>query len=382
MEQNRMGSEPEQALGYLKYPMIIYLCLQATLEGQASYAHVHEIIRGLQCRGWQVKLYEPQYRSSCRPARPAMRLIKFLLTQMKVCLSKGPDLIYIRWHFAAFPTSFWGRLNHIPVIQEVNGPYEDLFLAWPLTRRFAWFFENLLRIQLRWANAVVAVTPQLANWVRQESENSGVYVIPNGVNIELFRPDAPLMTSVPDKFVVFFGALAPWQGVDTMLKAIEDPEWPNEVRLVIVGDGYERPKVEAAVNNNNVVYLGTVPYAQVPGIVARSIAGISPKKGSWSSTGLYPLKVFETLGCGVPVIVTDFPGQADLVRQGRCGLVIPPEDPQALAQAVAYLYNHPEKRTEMGSRGRELVEKEHSWDLRAAQTDFVIRKVLEQVQSK
>lgn len=376
------GDKETQSLESQVRLRVSYLCLQVTREGQASHAHVHEIIRGLQRRGWQVKLYEPQYQSSNRPAGPAKRLLKFASTQLNVWLSNKPDILYIRSHFATFPTAIWARLWKIPVIQEVNGPYEDLFIAWPLTQRFAWFFKWILRAQLRWANAVITVTPQLANWVRQESGNSRVFVISNGVNTELFRPDAHLIIPVPDIFVVFFGALTLWQGIDTMIEATEEPEWPNKVKLLIVGDGVERPKVEAAVHKGTVVYLGTVPYAKVPGIVAKSIAGLSPQIGLRSNTGLYPLKVFETLGCGVPVIVTDFPGQADLINEGRCGLVIPSENPRELAQAVAYLYNHPDKRTAMGRRGRKLVEQEHSWDLRAEQTDSVMRSLLEHIKSK
>ena len=48
-----------------------------------------------------------------------------------------------------------------------------------------------------------------------------------------------------------------------------------------------------------------------------------------------PLKLFETLACGIPAIVSELPGQADLIREGRCGLVIPCNDPTALARAVA-----------------------------------------------
>jgi len=367
-----------QAQGSQAQPRVAYLCLQVTREGQASYAHVHEIIRGLQSRGWQAKLYEPRYCSLSRPAGLAERLLKFALTQLELWFSERPDILYIRDHFATFPTAFWAHLRGVPLILEVNGLNEDLFIAWPLSRRFARFINWLSRTQLRWADAVITVTSELADWVRQESGNSSVFVIPNGVNTGLFRPDAPLMVPVPDTFVVFFGALARWQGIDIMLNAIVDPEWPSDVKLVIVGDGVERPKVEAAAGKGRLVYTGTVPYVQVAGIVARSIAGLSAKSPAAgnSKTGLNPLKVFETLGCGVPVIVTDFPGQADLVKEGRCGLVIPPEDPKALARAVAYLYDHPEEKVAMGKRGRELMEREHSWDRRAEQTDSVLRSML------
>lgn len=357
---------------------LTYLCLQVTREGQASFAHVHEIISGLERRGWQVVLYEPCYKMCDKSPSAVRRLLEFAKVQLRLWLSGKPSLIYIRSHFAAWPTAFLAHLLRTPVVQEANGPYEDLFIAWPMTQRFARFFKWLLRSQLRWANVVIAVTPELAEWCGEEAKHSRVYVIPNAANTELFHPSASALIPLPEKYVIFFGALAPWQGINTMLKAVEDPAWPAEVKLVIAGDGVEKRAVLRATQGGKVLYLGVLPYDHMPGVIAGSIAGLSPQNAARgrSELGLSPLKVFETLACGVPVIVTDFPGQANLVRMGECGIVIPPEDPQALAKAVAYLYHHPEERAAMGKRGRELVEREHSWDKRAEQTDAVLRMVL------
>jgi len=357
-----------------------YLCLQATSERQASYAHVHEIIKGLERRGWEVQFFEPVYDREMPPG-PIARLLWFVLVQVKLWFSKPPNVVYIRHHFAALPTAIWARLMRLPVLQEVNGPYEDLFIAWPFTRKFASVFKWMMRTQLRLASAVITVTSQLAEWVKRESGATQVFVIPNGVTVELFKPGAALYSglSLPEKFVVFFGALAPWQGIEAMLEAVEQPEWPSDVKLVILGDGAEREKVErAARDGKEVVYLGTVPYRAVPGIVAKAIAGLSPQNslGDRGSTGLFPLKVLETLACGVPIILTDFPGIAEIVKKAGCGIVIPPEDPRSLAQAVRYLYEHPEERARMGRIGRELVVEEHSWDSRAALTDAVLKNLL------
>ena len=226
---------------------LAYLCLQATREGQASHAHVHEIIKGLRKRGWAVDLFEPAYAGLAPAPDPVWRVLEFVRVQLALWGRKKTDVLYVRLHFAGWPTALLARLRDIRVVQEVNGPYEDLFIAWPWTRRLAGLFCWLMRSQLRWADAVVAVTPQLAEWAKAQGARS-VYVIPNGANTEMFRPDAEPDSALklPRTYVVFFGALAPWQGIDTMLAAVQDPSWPQEVQLVIVGDGVERTKVEAA----------------------------------------------------------------------------------------------------------------------------------------
>ncbi|PMQ01795.1 MAG: glycosyltransferase WbuB [Dictyoglomus sp. NZ13-RE01] len=360
-----------------------YLCLQATQEGQASYTHVHEIINGLQKRGWDVELFEPSYSKKNFAPTILQRLFEFIFTQLKLLIKiKKGDLIYIRSHFAAFPTSIVAKLRKIPVIQEVNGPYEDLFIAWPWTRHFKGFFKWLIKVQYKISDAIIVVTPQLKEWIMSEiggSKSTNIYVISNGANTNLFTPNAESKYKLEKPYVVFFGALAPWQGIDTMLEAVQDSNWPENVKLVIMGDGVERPKVEKAVQENNrIIYLGKIPYKEVPGVVSNSIAGLSPKNniGGRSNTGLSPLKVYEILACGVPAIVTDFPGQADIIREHQCGIVVSLDSPEEIARAVRYLYEDENKRKEMGRRGREVILKEHSWDRKAEYTEKVLREIL------
>jgi glycosyltransferase involved in cell wall biosynthesis len=358
---------------------LYYLSLQATREGQASFAHVHEIVRGLVKRGWQVCLFEPDYGRCGTLPGPAGRLLEFIRAQKHIWMQKPrPNVIYIRWHFASWPTALWARWRGLPVVQEVNGPYEDVFIAWPWTRPFAWLFLALMRSQLKWAKAVITVTRQLADWVVAESGNRKVHVIPNGANTDLFQPGLCAPEGSDRGYALFFGSLASWQGIETMLEAVARSDWPEQVSLVIAGDGAEKARVEAAAAQNpKIHYLGLCSYHDMPRIISDALCGLSPKnnRGFRSLTGLSPLKVYETLACGVPVVVSDFPGVADLVRENGIGLIIPPSDAKALASAVTYLHGHPSEGKRMGQRGRRLVEWEHSWDRRAADTAEVLKRI-------
>ncbi|TCJ18879.1 glycosyltransferase [Rubrobacter taiwanensis] len=324
-------------------------------------------------------LFEPDYVGKETVPGFLERIRAFISVQAQLWRrAHGAKALYIRAHPASLPTALWARARRMPVVQELNGPYEDLFIAYPWTRSFAPLFRALIRVPLAMADALIVVTPQLRDWAWEVVGQKPTYVIPNGANTKLFHPNSTVQYPLPKPYVVFFGALARWQGVDTLLQAVERPEWPTELNLVIVGDGVERAKVQAAATHNpKVVYMDRVPYSDVPGIIANSIAGLSPKNGTGghSKTGLFPLKVFETLACGVPVVVTDFPGQANLVQDCACGLVVPPEDPVALAQAVDYLYRNPDQGAEMGFRGRKAIEQEHSWDRRAEETAKILTMI-------
>jgi glycosyltransferase involved in cell wall biosynthesis len=358
---------------------INYLCLQVTKEGQASYAHVHEIIDGLKKRGWDVELYQPSYVNKNISPTVIQKFLGYIFAQLKLIFEcSNKDIIYIRSHFGAFLVALWARVFKIPVIQEVNGPYEDLFVAWPWTRKFSKLFIFLMKKQLIWANDIIVVTDQLKEWINKEiHREKNIFVIPNGANTEIFTPTANTNFKNDKEFVVFFGNLEKWQGIDTILKAADQEEWPENLEILFIGDGSERSKIEISSKaNDKIKYLGKIPYKKLPGIINQSIASLSPQNnaGDRANKGLYPLKVFESLSCGVPVIVTDFPGQADLVRQNNCGLVIPPEDSEALAKAVNWLMKNKDARKKMGEKGREIIVKEHSWYKRSLQTEEILKK--------
>ncbi len=370
------NTEPEPLLG-----RVAYLCLQATRQGQASFAHVHEIIAGLQARGWSVELEQPPYSAEGSRLPGALgRALEFSRVQRRFKnVARQADAIYIRAHFAAWPTARWAHKRGTPVVQEINGPYADVFLAWPWMRLLSRPVLALIRWQYRHADALIAVTPQLARWLQSEIGRDDISVIPNGANTDLFRPDAPRPSHLPERYVVFVGALAVWQGIDIAIAAAKLAEWPTDVSLVIAGDGAVRGDVEnAASAEERVVYLGVIPYAEVPGVLANSVAGLSPQSsvGGRGQTGLSPLKLYEMASCAAPVIVSDYPGLREFVAEHDCGLVVAPNDPQKLAEAVARLAADSDEASAMGTRGRAAVTSLHSWDARADATSKVLEGVL------
>lgn len=361
-------------------PELAYLCLQATREGQASHAHVWEIVAGLERLGWRVTLFEPSYAVEARRPSVLRRLREFVAVQVRLWRSwNSADLVYVRWHFATILTALAARLAGKRVVQEVNGAYEDLLLAWPAARPAAPLFRLLQRAQLRTADAVVVVTDELARWVRSQGARGPVAVIPNGANDELFTPDAPPMPELERPYVAFVGSLAPWQGLDTILGAVASPAWPAGVELVIAGSGQMEAQVRAAAGGG-VRLLGSLPYERVPSLLAGAQSALCCSRPrdvgvDGLGTGIAPLKLFEAMACGTAVVATDQPGQAEVVRTAGAGLVVAPDEPEALARAVAWLATHPDEAEAMGLRGRLAVERTHSWRRRAAATAGVLERV-------
>jgi len=358
-----------------------YLALEAPREGLASYAHVYEIVEGLRRRGYAVDMFVPRYSKSADPVGIARRLWEYVWLQSALFWGwHRYDMIYVRGHNMAFPVGLLAKLTGKPIVHEVNGPHLDITVTHRWTRYFDRPLRWMQRSQYLWASALVAVTPQLEAWLRREGCKNAIEVIPNGANLALFNPDRERRPGLPERYVVFFGGFARWQGIPIMIEAASDPAWPAGIALVIVGDGQLASDVRAAAaKNRNIHYLGKLPYADVGAVVAGALAGLVPKTRDDDSekTGLFPVKLFEIMACGTPAVVSDYPGQADLVRTAQCGVVVPPENPKALASAVATITVDESERKAMGARGHALVVKEHSWDARAEQTARLMASVID-----
>lgn len=359
---------------------IAYLCLQSTQEGHAPYAHVNEIVNGLRRRGMQVDLFEPVFAEKNRPRGLISRLWSCLAVQLKLIprLSRY-DALYMRSHNLAAPTALAAKVLRVPHVIEVNGPYGDLITMYPWTRPFGGIIKFIARRIRRNADAIIAVTPAMAEWCSRDCGNPRVHVVPNGANTAIFRPTARDPQAPAGPYAIFFGAFSPWQGIATMLAAVHLPEWPAGVRLVLAGDGTERSKVEAAAAaSDKILYVGTKSYRDLPGFVAPASVGLCVKDdgGTHANTGWSPLKLYEMMAVGIPVIVTRLQGQFELVETVQAGTVIEPGAPLALAKAVADIVNNPAEAREMGKRGHEAVLREHSWDRRAQDTLDILLSVL------
>lgn len=356
---------------------IAYFALDLPHKGQASYVHIHEIVENLKRLGWEVDLFTPPPGSPEHRPSVFKKANEYVRTMRRALAKLGTyDVLYVRAHALAWPVSVAGGRRGLAVVQEVNGTEVDLIVSRPWLRPLRGFLRWLYVSQYRRASHLFPVAKELGEWLRARTGHDRITVVPNAANTDLFRPidRAPV-----DPFVVFFGGLTDWHGIEVMIEAVRHPEWPKRVELVIIGAGARQSAVEAAVGAGLPIrWLGHRPYGEIPGLIAGAIAGLNPITDPLgrAATGMNPLKLYEMLASGLAAIVTDLPGQAELVAKGGCGLVIPPGDPAALARAVAELAADPVLAHEMGRRGTELVHAAHSWRTRAATIDQVLRRCL------
>ena len=345
------------------------------MPGSAAATHVHEICEGLRRRGIAVDLIA-EGGDKWRFGDRVLRYFRVLGRSMAAL--PRTRAVFFRSHFAALPVALAARLLRRPTIHEINGAYDDAFVTHPRFKVLRWMLAWAQRVQYRWATALVAVTPDLVSWGREEARHQRVSLISNGANTALFREDGPRMAH-KRPYVMFFGGLVRWHGVDVMLEAARSPAWPEGVDLVIAGamvDESLRPQLESPPRN--VVWLGGRCQKELPALIRGAVAALVPISDpeGRSSRGVMPLKMFEALACGTPVIISDLRGQAEFVRATGCGLVVPIADPDGLAAAVARLAGDPELASALGRKGALIVAAEHSWEARAAEVARVVEAAI------
>jgi glycosyltransferase involved in cell wall biosynthesis len=356
---------------------LAYFALDVPHRGQASHIHINEIINNLRMLGWRIDLFAPEPAGDGRSRRSLERIFVYSRVILRILLRlRRYDAVYVRAHPLAWPVTFWARALRRVIAQEINGVELDVIVSHPWLTPTRPLVRWLYRSQYRVSDRLFPVTKELAQWLVGALPRDRITVIANGANTDLFRPIA----RKSEPFVAFFGGLTGWHGVDLMLEAVRHPRWPAGVMLMIIGSGSQEHAVRQAVQAGLPVrWLGYRPHEQIPELIAGAIAGLIPitNPRGRSSTGVSPLKLYETLACGIPVIATDLPGQAEIVRAGKCGVIVPCDDPGALAGAVAELAADPGAAHEMGRRGADLVHAEHSWAARAREVNHVLRDALD-----
>lgn len=358
-------------------PRALYLSLEPLVQGSGSHTHVRVIANGLSATGLHTTLVAREIASGGRRSAFSRLALYFVLTLKALAVLAHSDIAYVRAHPAAAPFAFFAKLARKPVIHEINGLTDDIGVTYGLPGWMTAVLRRSQHWQYRRAAALVAVTPGLAAWAAKiVGDSSRVHVVPNGADGDVFRPDAPDGPLIAGPYAVFFGGLVAWHGIATMLAAARSDHWPEGVRLVFVGDGPGRKDVDAAAQANaRVVAIGYLPRAAVAGVAARALAVLCPieSHGSRDIGGVAPLKLFEGMASGRPVVATDLPFQGDLVRDLQCGLVVSPAETSALAQAVATLAADRERADAMGRKGRAAIETRYDWRYRVQDVAGILR---------
>jgi len=214
----------------------------------------------------------------------------------------------------------------------------------------------LARLCYRRAALIAAPTQGIVESLSVRAEAAGKVVqAPPAVDLERFAslPEPSPRGGAPLR-VLYAGTLGMAQGLATLIEAAA-LAGPRVVEVHIAGDGPDAPLLRrqiAKLGLENVHLLGSVAPEQVPDLYADADAGVIPLRDRPIFNGALPTKLFEVLAAARPAIVAARGESAELVREAGAGLLVAPEDAQALAAAFRRLQSNPSELRAMGRRGR------------------------------
>lgn len=265
-----------------------------------------------------------------------------------------PDLLHV--HYASGYGSTAALARWRPMLLSVWGADVYEFpRRGPLQRA-------LLLHNLRRADRLASTSEAMAAQVRRLWPTAGpIAITPFGVDTSRFVP-AP--KTAPALVVGTVKTLAPKYGIDTLLQgfALARGRLPADAQLQVVGDGPQRAELAALATrlglDSQLRWIGAVDHRQVPARLQGMDVYVAVSRDDSESFGV---AVVEASACALPVIVSDAGGLPEVVEHGVTGLVVPREDPQALADAIVALAADALRRARLGAGGRARVLQHYDW---------------------
>ncbi|HEY7830562.1 MAG TPA: glycosyltransferase family 4 protein [Solirubrobacteraceae bacterium] len=217
----------------------------------------------------------------------------------------------------------------------------------------------LARRCYRQATLITAPTKGIVESLALRPEAAGKVVqVPPAVDLERFAslPEPAHRAGAPLR-VLYAGTLGMAQGLSTLVEAAA-LAGPRVVEVTIAGEGPDAPLLRQQIARlalQNVRLRGTVSPDRVPDLYAEADAGIVLLRNLPIFNGALPTKLFEILAAARPTILAAHGEAATLINETATGLVVAPEDPNALAAAFRQLQSEPQEAIAMGRRGRQAA---------------------------
>lgn len=279
---------------------------------------------------------------------------------------RRPDIIYERTTSNSIAPTLLARWWNVPIVQEVNVTAHVGRLRPLVLRRLT---QSIERWAIRRATLIVSVSFAFRRLLVEDGfPPEKIIVCQNALDPERFDPavtkpaDRPADVLDGGVVVGYVGTFLPWHRADMLVEAARElaPTCP-QARWLLVGDGVERPRVEALLAEYGLAdrfwMPGAVAHRLVPSYVMAMDAAVVPHSNPHGS----PMKLFEYMAMGKAVVAPRVPPIEEVVRDGETGVLFTPGDLGSLRDALRSVIRDAELRERLGRNAREYVARHHTW---------------------
>ncbi|NHU84254.1 glycosyltransferase [Kocuria sp. JC486] len=325
------------------------------------------------------------------PETATGRLDLFARELMVRCLLTRPAVLHTTTHFVnAMVVGEVARVLGIPWVYEVRGQLADTWAsrrpaAAEASERYLSFTGREAQV-LRQADDVAALGGAMAERIEEITHGAvrvgDVRLAPNAVGPEYEAEPEPVADvrrrlstdrwSVPDAgfLVGTVTSVVDYEGLDDLIRATA--RWPEGITTVIVGEGTARPGLQELARQlgvaDRVVFTGRVTKAEAKDWQRALDVFVVPRRDRAVTRAVTPLKIVEAGASAIPVVASRLPAIQETVRHGVTGLLVPPENPAELADAVLQLWADRGLAHRLGRAGRDAVLRDRTWSAVAAGT--------------
>lgn len=276
----------------------------------------------------------------------------------------------------AIPALWVGKKMGIPVVYEMRSSWEDAAVDRGAYTDKSWKYK-VSRALETWvcskADHVTVICDGLkSDLVQREVSSTNITVIPNGVDLDRFRPSSGDRVSwgklglQGKKVVGFLGSFFKWEGLDLLVEAVAQLiRARNDVALLLVGGGEMEAMLKEQIRSlgiaDDVVMPGWIPQAQTLDLYPFIDVLAFPRYSTYLTERVTPLKPLEAMAMSKAVIASDVGGHRELVHHEQTGLLFEAGNASALAAGMARLFDSQDLRERLGNNGRQWVTQERSW---------------------
>jgi glycosyltransferase involved in cell wall biosynthesis len=296
------------------------------------------------------------------------------------------DILLERMSWMTYGGAMAARWLRIPLVLEYNGdPLDDLSAKGMQPKGFqSWISKQLMERNLKSASHIVASGE---GWCESCMDTWGVEAgrittIENGTELVHLLQRGQLRNFQDNEkdstHLVYLGGFYPWHGVPVLLRAFAEVLKDGiNAHLILIGSGTGEAEARHIVAElgleDNVQFTGQLPVEEYGEILANSDIGLSPYCGWKEFSGL---KLLDYKAAGLATIASGKDGQPVTLRHGVTGLIVPPCDEKALAEAVRSLCLDLESRKQIGRQARREAETIHSWGYTVQRLEQVLNGAL------